>query len=277
MKKVVLAALALLFVCHDIQSQNPIVIGDNMLCPQSTGTVATSQVFDTYQWYRRSYGSTVTNSVAGETNQILSMTYFAFAGSYVSVKTSIGGVSYLSQEYFVDGHMFSSPIVQSTGEFTIGGNNEAVLCSGDTMYFILKNPYNTNITWLKNGMLLAGQTTQTLEVTQPGSYYVQGAPYQCPNYIQSPGVALDVVQCLPTNIKDTEKLNLITISPNPTMAEVKIDNLPENSKIILYNSIGQEVEVVSEDYLDLTNEATGIYILKVINEKHEIYRKIIKY
>jgi hypothetical protein len=185
--------LSLLVLSGTVVGQTPTVSGDNILCPQGTGTLAT-QTYDTYQWYRRYYGSTVTNPIPGETNQDLQMDYFAYAASYMSVEVTSGASTYISAEYFVDGWIFAPPVVMSLGDFTIGTSGQSIICPGDTMYFQFSDPYDTNIKWYKDGSPIAGENTQVLAVTESGIYYVDGAPSVCPDYIQGPGVTLVVEQ-----------------------------------------------------------------------------------
>jgi len=173
-------------------AQTPTVSGDDMLCPDGTGTL-TTQTFDSYQWLRRYYGSTVTDPIPGETSQSLVMDYYDYAASYMSVATTLGGVADTSAEFFVDGYAFLGPYVISDGDFTVGMSGESILCPGSTMTFEFGMPYTTNITWYLDGNPIPGETSSILTVSQPGSYYVEGAPAVCPDYIQGPGVSLDVV------------------------------------------------------------------------------------
>jgi hypothetical protein len=187
--------LLMLFICPVIWAQpNPTVTGDNMICPMGTGTV-TTQTFDSYQWLIRYYGSTITNPISGATAQTLVMDYYDFAASYVSVQVWQNGQSAISEEHFVDGWVFLPPTVISDGNFTVGPTGESILCPGDTMYFTMNMPYTTNITWFKDNEEIVGENAPTLVVTQPGNYYVTGAPEACPEYIQGPGVDLTVQFC----------------------------------------------------------------------------------
>jgi len=173
---------------------NPTVTGDNMICPLGSGTVAT-QTFDSYQWFIRYFGSMETNPISGATSQTLVMNYYDFAASYVSVQVWQNGQTATSDEHFVDGWVFLPPTVMSDGNFTVGPTGESILCPGDTMYFIMNMPYTTNITWYKDNEEIPDENSPTLTVTQPGNYYVTGAPEVCPEYIQGPGVDLTVQFC----------------------------------------------------------------------------------
>lgn len=191
---------------------NPTISGDDMLCPQGTGTLTTQQ-FDSYQWYRRYYGSVNTDPIPGETNQTLTMDYNNYAASYLSVVVTAGAQTDTSAEYFVDGWAFAGMTVMSDGNFTIGPNGESIICPGESMSFEVMMPYNTNIQWFESGNPIPGANGTTLTVTQPGTYAVEGAPAVCPNYIVTPGVELIVDQWIfngMTVMSDGE----FTVGPN---------------------------------------------------------------
>ncbi|MBK9291997.1 MAG: hypothetical protein IPM52_10275 [Bacteroidetes bacterium] len=91
--------------------------------------------------------------------------------------------------------MFFAPFVIIDGTFSIGPEGEIVWCPGDSLSFELGMPYNTNITWYRNGQPIPGAVSNVLKVTQDGSYSVSAAPEVCPDYIQWLGVPLEVIYC----------------------------------------------------------------------------------
>ncbi|MDD3687157.1 MAG: T9SS type A sorting domain-containing protein [Bacteroidales bacterium] len=204
-----------------ILSVPPVISGDNMLCPEGTGQLSTG-LFDTYQWFRRYYGSSDTEAIPNETGQSLSMGFYDYAASYITVKAGLNGHYFMSAEFFVDGYAFAPATVVSTGEYTVGTSGEFVLCAGDEMYFTLNSPYTTNIVWYKDGSPIAGQTGQTLTVTEPGNYYVEGAPVECPAFIQGPGVNLEVVSCDPSGITTDGTSVKSRLYPNPADSYTRI-------------------------------------------------------
>ncbi len=169
---------------------NPTVTGTLMLCPNDTGSI-TTQVYGTYQWYKRPIGGSA-QAISGATSQSLSINYFDDAGYYFSVEATDSGCTEMSPEVLVDGWVFLLPSVSSTGDFTIGTNGETIVCDGDTMYFTLLPPYDTNIIWYESGNPIPGDTSTVLTVTDAGFYTVQGAPSTCPNFIQNLGLTLEV-------------------------------------------------------------------------------------
>jgi len=270
---------------YEITNENPFVLtippvvsGENMLCPGQT-TVLGTGIYDSYQWYRRYYGSGVTDPIPGATSQTLTIDYNDYAASYVTVEVVFHGESFISDEFFIDGWAFMSPTVMSTGDFTVGGSGESVLCEGDTMYFTLMDPYNTNIIWTLNGTTIPGENGQVLEVTEEGDYYVTGAPAECPGYIQGPGVVLTVVYCDPSSVSETDDFK-IKVYPNPAKELIKIDcNLNLDGKTwVITDFTGKKValDVLDNQHnIDVSALPAGMYILK-INMGTPVQFKIVK-
>lgn len=200
------------------QQPQPTISGDNMLCPGGTGIVST-QLFDTYQWKRRYYGSTTTELISGAVSQSLVMDYYSFSASYVSVTVTLSEQTATSPEFFVDGYVFLLPYVIISGTYTPGPEGSFMICPGDTIVFELGNPYNTNITWYRNGEAIAGASSQVLKVGRDGVYEVTGAPEVCPEFIQSPGVPLEVVWC-PTG-KPSQQADKLKVLLNPFFTVIR--------------------------------------------------------
>lgn len=277
MKPFILLPLCLLFTLC-LQAQIPTISGDSLLCPESAGQVMT-QEFDSYQWKIRYFGSDETNILEGDTMRVLMMPYFEFAASYVSVEVTSGGDTLLSEEFFVDGWAFAPATVATSGDFEIIGDGDLGLCPGDTLFFQLNNPYDTNITWFKDGEPISEATDQILAVTETGSYYVEGAPEVCPHFLQGPGVSLIVVNCSTTNMHEKNAEKDIRAYPNPTETRIWLD-LPEGLEQITYQitNIGGQLlasgdATDSRAGLDVSNLRSGIYLLQ-LNETGQVIRFI---
>lgn len=174
----------------------PVIRGDVLLCPNSTSTLNAPEGYDTYQWYKRNFGANRAKAIEGATsNQIVISSNEVPA--YFSVLVSAKGIKRKSDEKLVDGLVFLLPSVVIGGDF-INGPGYSILKEGDTGIFTLTKPYNTNITWYKNGKPIPGETSTKLYVTTGGIYTVEGAPGTCPNYIVPLGVDL-VVKLRPNN------------------------------------------------------------------------------
>ncbi len=269
-----LYTLFLLLIGTSALAQNPTVTGDSMLCPNSTGLLIT-QPYDTYQWFVRYFGSSTITPISGANSQTLPIDYSNYAASYLSVEVTLGANDYVSPEFFVDGYAFAGFTVASSGDYTIGPFGESVLCPGDTMFFEVLLPYDTNITWFENGDTIPGINTTILTVTEPGNYYVTGAPSLCPNYIEGPGVTLDVIDC-PVGIEENNS-SQISIYPNPAENSIRILNGKQNQEFFILDAIGKKVMQgkINSDTMILNIEMlpAGSYIFKTNSTSNLIIKK----
>lgn len=264
---------------YETTAQEPIIVGDSLLCPEGFGTLMTTDTFESYQWFRRYFGSSDTVILEGETSRSLDVNYFDFAASYMIVEVLVEDEKILSDEFFVDGYVFAPATVISSGDFTIGEEGNSVLCPDDTMFFTLSNPYTVNIEWYRNGQLLEGETDQELTVTEPGIYNVIGAPELCPDFFQGPGVPLIVVPCATTSADDYELNNAITIFPVPATNVVCIQGEDLNREhYSIYDLQGKCVDtgqLSDTRQLDISAWQEGVYILH-LGTSHQTY-KIVKH
>ncbi|MBI3237872.1 MAG: T9SS type A sorting domain-containing protein [Flavobacteriia bacterium] len=227
------------------QVLNPTISGNDMLCPESTGTVAT-QVFQGYQWYQRYYGSVDTVLIPGATSQSLLMDAYNYSASYLIVEVTDGMVTEMSPDFFVDGWAFLPPTVMTSGDFTIGQNGESIICEGDTLFFELMQPYTTNIVWTNNGSPIPNQTNNVLEVTTSGNYHVSGAPSVCPDYNQNLGVILQVVvqDCSAAGI-DENVFSGTLVFPNPASDLLTVQHPSQSiSTIAIHDGVGRYIKSV---------------------------------
>lgn len=266
------SALTCLYLSGSSYGQilNPVITGDSMLCPEGTGSLMTTQTFDTYQWYRRYFGSATTDPIVGATEQFLPMDAFNYSASYISVEVTQGVVTEMSEEFFVDGWAFLPPVVMTEGDFEIGQNGETLLCEGDTLYLNLLPPYTTEIVWTLDGTPIENETSPVLAVTSPGEYNVSGAPEVCPGYIQQPGVYLmvNVINCDTTAGINQNESPQTNIHPNPVTDELKIVHSSGTiTTILIHNASGELVKMISPDKLSVTVPVSdlpkGIYFVTI--------------
>ena len=260
----------LLFSTFAIQAQcdfDATISGEFNLCPDGSSTITTEE-YDAYQWYKRAYNSTDKVLINGATEQNFTVEAATDVTYYFSVEVTKDNCTESSGEVLIDQWVFLFPTVSSNGNFTIGPNGETFLCEGDTMYFELNQPYTKNITWYKEGVIIDGETTSKLIVTEGGNYTVSGAPEVCPDYIQNLGLNLTVelIDCV-TDTDETafESINLF---PNPSTdvvyvrsADEKIEELylyDLNGRLLIQKSPGQ-----NEFDLDLQDLSAGLYLLKL--------------
>lgn len=212
-----------------LQAQNcpfdPIVEGNELICPNESITLTTQQ-YDSYQWYTRPYGNTALQPVPGATGPTFTVNYVD-ALSYVAVEATLNGCTERSPEVLTDGIVFLPVTVISEGDFDIGPNGEMIICQGDTGLLILNQPYDTNIQWYNADGPIPGATHVELAVTQPGQYTVIAAPSQCPNFLSSLGLSIEVIwgtgpNCAPTSVYDPSVVLSAKIAPNPAHNEFRV-------------------------------------------------------
>lgn len=262
---------------------DPVITGDTILCPNSSGILKT-QVFDSYQWYRRGWGSSVTEPVAGATGQTLEVTQDDII-YYFSVEATLNGCKESSPEILLDGYAFLFPFVQHTGEYTFDPNTETFkVCEGDTMFLTLGLPYDTNITWFKDGAPIPGENAATLAITETGSYTVEGAPSVCPNYIQPLGLLLPVlVEPCATDVGPEPDETRFRIYPNPAsdFLTVAIKGNKPVEQVKLMDASGRLVgkwktERTDSITISLEEVKAGFYFLEIISGNRSTIYKITK-
>ena len=264
------------------QTLNPTISGDNILCPEGTGTL-TTETFETYQWYRRYFGSADTELIPGATSQTLLMDAYNYSASYMSVEVTENGTTELSPEYFVDGWAFLPVTVMTIGDFTLGNNGEAVICTGDTLYFEIMSPYTTNIVWTESGIPIPDETNQLLAVTTTGTYHVSGSPGVCPDFIQELGVLLDVLveDCSAADLNENSIIQT-QLYPNPASDELTITHPSDRIiRLQIHNQIGQLTKEIlvnaTTAKFTIDNLEAGSYFITVIySDKIEVLPVIIQ-
>lgn len=261
---------ALSYPCPHTCFLTPTVTGNVLLCPDESG-ILTTQTYDSYQWYKRSFSGTA-QPIAGANSQTLAIDRFNDVGYYFSVEVTHDGCTKKSAEVLVDSYVFLLPVVSTTGDFTIGNNGETIICQGDTAYYNLQLPYDTLITWSKDGSPLTGITGNTLTVTDSGFYAVEGAPSVCPNFVQQLGVPIEaqVVNCT-TGVSSSSEIAL-NCYWNFSENAIYIKNIPisiGSLQVALYTAEGKLLnhEIIFAENtnarLSLPSLINGAYILRL--------------
>ena len=277
--------IALLFIANFVNAQcefDPTITGEVILCPDTNSTLST-QEYDEYQWYRRGFSDTDATPIDGETSQTLQVNNPEDVLFYFSVEATLDGCTEFSPEVLLDGWVFIPVTVASTGDFTVGNNGQSIVCEGDTMYFTINSPYNTNITWYKDGNPIIGDTTPILTVTTSGEYTVTGAPDICPDYVQSLGLILevDVIECGTTVDENHGVENIVDVYPNPANNQLQVKSEEEIHNIHFYNSFGQkrysENILSKQKTIDITDFEKGMYFMEINTEHNlEVHKVIIQ-
>ncbi|MEP6684249.1 MAG: T9SS type A sorting domain-containing protein [Parafilimonas sp.] len=252
----------------------PKITGDTLLCPNSKGTLQTDAGYDSYQWYRKWFGTNVKKLIAGATTNTLTLSSGHDVPAYYSVEVTKNGDTLTSKEQLVDAYVFATPSVLSGGDF-INGPGYFKLNQGDTGIFTLLQPYDTNITWFKNDKPITGANQPTLNVTTGGNYTVVGAPSVCPKNSQSLGLELSVKLITASKTMDAVKAglsgNTIKLYPNPAKDYALLDVSAFAGKNITVTITAQDGKTVftkqyadaeSNIKIDLANIKAGVYYVK---------------
>ncbi len=142
----------------------------------------------------------------------------------------------------------------------------------------------TNNQWNKDGVAIAGATSNTLRVTAEGSYTVSlvGVANACATV-----VSLSVVITLGNVATSLDKqLENVSLSPNPTKGifQVSMNNaLRGDYEVIIYDALGkiQGSKKLNKSGLQVTeqfsieNLSVGIYYVKIISKDGIITKKVV--
>lgn len=169
----------------------PSVDGNLMLCPESEGILQTSN-FESYQWFKRPFSADEAELISGATDSFLTVNYFDDVPAWFSVEVSYDSCVVMSDEYLLDGYVFLPPFVESVGDFSVGSEGEIILCNQDTAFFIFS--LDTNVQWFRDFEPIIEANDKELIVTESGAYFAEGAPEECPDFIMSLGLAIDVIK-----------------------------------------------------------------------------------
>jgi len=264
--KTFLPLAALLCTAACANAQTPTINGPDMLCPNGTGTL-TTETYDSYQWLRRDFGTTTTYEIAGETSQTLAIDAYNYTPSYISVKVIDNSIADTSAEMLIDSWAFLPPATMIEGDFGTGPNGEVLLCTGDTVTLQLMLPYVNSITWFDGGMVIPGENSQTLAVTGAGSYTVEGAPAECPDYLQLQGIPVDVIMDNCGLGLDEQSTTSAQVYPNPATGTLTVQANELIVELTIANCLGQIVATQAAmqeiQRLDVSTLRPGMYFLTI--------------
>lgn len=281
----ILTSLGLLAACAAPAAAqctfDPTVTGNLLVCPESATTLST-QPYDAYQWYRRSYPNGTAMPIAGATSPMLTVSADD-TPVYISVRATQGGCTEQSPEVLVDGLAFLPVTVLSDGEFTVGPNGEHVICVGDTVYLVALLPYTLNFQWYNGQDSIPGAQDDTLVVTQPGSYWLTASPGECPNYTASLGLEISVVWsdvpgCTPTAVTEPARPFEAVVMPNPAQESFLIGvDVSGVIRLSLYNALGQEVRQTTfsvSTEVPTHDLPAGTYVLALQHERGGVTKQV---
>ena len=120
---------------------------------------------------------------------------------------------------------------------------------------------------------IASETNQSFTASANGNYAVIVTQNSCSD--TSACVNISTV-----GIKEVHNLNGIKLYPNPTNSSFIISGIELNTTISIYNTIGELMKSIkstdNNTTVDLSDYSTGIYLIKIKNDKGEAIQKLIK-
>ncbi|MEX1189660.1 MAG: T9SS type A sorting domain-containing protein [Bacteroidia bacterium] len=174
--KIFLSFFLILSSLHFLDAQctfNPVVSPSALsLCPNTSDTLWSTSA-DSYLWYKNN------NPILGATSPFLVVSQIQDAGASFLVVATIAGCSEPSPSVLV------SDADLPALELSIADSLNANACLGESRNLTLNDPYNINIRWFRNGVQLNGQTNDTLNVIQSGTYSCLAFADNCPSYSQT--------------------------------------------------------------------------------------------
>lgn len=198
---------------------------------------------------------TWSTGASGSTATITSAT----AGVITPTIYPVGGSGCISQAT-TNLQFYPNPTVTATSSKTL-------ICKGATA--VLTATGASSYTWNVTPSV-SGQTI-TVNPNTTTNYTVTGADANgCANsYV----LAQNVQDC--TGFEDIVKQSQISLYPNPSNGSFRVstNDLPENSKLIIFNSLGQQVLIQTlengENTIELKTQS-GIYIYRIVNSQQEL-------
>src|SRR5690606_13134560 len=156
-----------------------------------------------------------------------------------------------------------------------------MLCNGASFEISINDPpYDSSITWYKDGVALSDANDSSYLISQAGTYQVSAAPSFCPNSLSNSlpiSVAIDPNCSLQTPDVTAAP---VSIYPNPAIDKISIGhgNHIRNYEIIdIGGKFIQSGAFENGHYqIDLNAIESGIYILKLSDGQSVSTHKIIK-
>ena len=85
----------------------------------------------------------------------------------------------------------------------------------------------------------------------------------------------NVTECNSLGVSEFEK-STISLYPNPTKDKIKINSVRNIDKVKIYNVLGNKVHETKSSIIDLSEQTSGIYFLRIYYESIIISKKVIK-
>jgi hypothetical protein len=153
---------------------------DDIYCPGDVITLST-QESDSYQWfYNFSNSNTGGTAVDGGSTQSIVLNATEWAVVYFYVESTIGECTVASPTVVWDAWNFLPPSISHPSLLDY--------CEGEVITISNAFPGPVSFQWYRNGNAIPGATDANFEVTESGTYVLEAAYGECPNFFQSSGV-----------------------------------------------------------------------------------------
>ncbi|WP_185965533.1 T9SS type A sorting domain-containing protein [Flavobacterium zepuense] len=174
----------LLFVASFAFAQAPTITGDILLCPYTNGTatITGSTTYTTYQWYYKYWFlDDEYEAIEGATSSSFTYDWYTYDQALLKVVVTQGAQTYESNSIQIDSYAWVGlTVMHSTNDnVSEDGNGGYLLCEGGAITNTIGSPY-TSVQWFKDGVAIAGATSNVYVITTPGTYHAVAAPGFCP-------------------------------------------------------------------------------------------------
>ena len=211
------------------------------ICAGQTATI-TAAAANTYTWSTGNHSSSI------------------YVLPIVSTSYSCVGLSVNNCEYT------STTVVNVTSVATPSiSQNGAILTSSSA----------TGNQWYLNGVTIPGATGQTHITSQNGNYSLIVTIGSCSSNSVNKTI-------LDTGLEDFDLKNNLVVFPNPTSnnVSIKLISSDETVTVKIYNATGQYLKTTTitgqNVFIDLQNEAKGLYLFECSLKQHKAFFKVIK-
>ncbi|MBC7388310.1 MAG: T9SS type A sorting domain-containing protein [Opitutaceae bacterium] len=197
--------------------------------------------------------------------------------NYLSVLPKPAPTFTFTPNSVVEGQKIAVTITGSNTKFGVGTKcSSDPLCTdlGDVFYFVRQGSPTTSgsIPFIYSSVISETEAKVTFIAPSVGEYNVSLV-----NNIRSTTPLIvsknTVISPLVLGIDDTEMSGKnINVYPNPTQGILNVGNRSS----VLYNSVGEIVMVSDKEVLDITNMQSGLYMLKLTDNKGSVSRITIR-
>ncbi|MGC4041168.1 MAG: T9SS type A sorting domain-containing protein [Flavobacterium sp.] len=300
-----LTAIAFFLTAFNSNAQcgfDPTITGNRLACHEDDAITLSTQVYDSYQWYRREWYWDTPNPnpwvpVDGATNQTFTTNGASDFLFEFKVAATLGGCTEESPLELIDGYAYGLPFMVSTFEpdtFEQIDFAEFNVCSGASVR--LENGFTIygEHTWFKclpsaippdptDECVIPGVNGLTYTATTDGFYGFYACTTYCPDLCEFLGefsfVKLnfgDFSFCSLGTDNPQNQLN-ISVYPNPTTQFLNIGRIPsvEKGEFSIVDMNGKLIKQLNnftvQSPIDVSDLAAGTYLL-VLKADDKIFR-----